>query len=184
MTSIALLPAPRSVEFTLRAAFPPSGNELLRMHFRARKAAMEAIGWEVLAQISRQPGYASGRDPMRRCALEIAWASPAFYDWDGMFSGLKPVLDTLVRRSGRNPCGLGLIVDDSPRCIVSQPRITPIETGRGGDRWLRVLVTEVPGCPDEGTGARVKRRKKSAPGGGETPAGRFHQRPESEVSDE
>ena len=38
--------------------------------------------------------------------------------------------------------------------------------------------------PQVSASARQCAAQKSAPGGGETPAGRFHQRPESEVSDE
>ena len=56
---------------------------------------------------------------MQRCHIEIERHSAGLPDWDGLYGGMKGLLDCLVVPSKRNPHGLGLIRDDNPNCVLS-----------------------------------------------------------------
>jgi hypothetical protein len=52
-------------------------------------------------------------------------------DWDNAYGGLKPLLDCLVAQIARNPDGLGLIQDDSPKFMPEAPRVFQLPAKRG-----------------------------------------------------
>jgi hypothetical protein len=61
---------------------------------------------------------------------------------DGLVGGLKPLLDALVRRSGRHPFGVGLIEDDDPGHLVElQVRAA---RGKRGQGFTSVVIIELP----------------------------------------
>jgi hypothetical protein len=55
--------------------------------------------------------------PLKSCDIHIERHSTQLPDWDGLYGGLKPLLDTLVVSTKRNPHGLGVITDDNPKVI-------------------------------------------------------------------
>ena len=69
--------------------------------------------------------------PIARSALEIERYCAGSLDWDNAYGGLKPLLDCLVVPSARNPDGLGLIEDDSPKCMPEAPRVFQLSAKRG-----------------------------------------------------
>lgn len=102
-------------------------NRWQRLHFRDKKRHMERIAWMVKASV-RNVG-----EPMQQCAITVHRYSAETPDWDGLYGGLKPLLDCLVVPTSRNPMGLGLIRDDNPECVISltaQPCYAPRKQGR------------------------------------------------------
>lgn len=55
--------------------------------------------------------------PMQKCKVYIERHSSGVPDTDGLYGGLKPLLDCLVVCTKRNPHGLGIIEDDNPDCM-------------------------------------------------------------------
>ena len=99
------------VEFSLAEPLPLL-NEWQRMHWAARKRRQRDIAWEVRANVS------TGLSPIERCLIIIDRRSrPPLPDLDGLAGSAKPLLDCLVLPSQRNPNGLGVIVDDNPKCV-------------------------------------------------------------------
>lgn len=87
-------------------------------------------GWRasVLSAIDGKVPAAS----IARSALEIERYCTGSLDWDNAYGGLKPLLDCLVAPSSRNPYGLGLIQDDSPKFMPEAPHMTQVVAKRGG----------------------------------------------------
>lgn len=133
---------PRVIEFELRRPLPLL-NELLRMREHERMRAKQEIAEAVHAAVLPLRGYGRGWQPIRRCLVTVEIHRPGRPDWDGMMGGIKYLLDALVVRTGRNPRGCGLILDDSQDCIAECPRIVPVCTGRGGPSLARVMVEEI-----------------------------------------
>lgn len=69
--------------------------------------------------------------PVTKSALEIERYCAGSLDWDNAYGGLKPLLDCLVAPSARNPDGLGLIQDDSPKFMPEAPRVFQLSAKRG-----------------------------------------------------
>ena len=132
----------RVIRFEVRRQLPLL-NELLRMREHERMRAKQEIAEAVHAAVLPLRGYGRGWQPIRRCLVTVEIHRPGRPDWDGMMGGIKYLLDALVVRTGRNPRGCGLILDDSQDCIAECPRIVPVCTGRGGPSLARVMVEEI-----------------------------------------
>ncbi|WP_444919343.1 hypothetical protein ACJJID_00130 (plasmid) [Microbulbifer sp. CnH-101-G] len=129
----------RTIEFTL----PEKTillNEWQRLHWRKRKAHAERLALLVVSTLQVQK-IRRPSEPFRHCQIDIVRGSSSLPDWDGLYGGLKPLLDTFVVRTMRNPHGLGLIDDDNPRCVVSL-NARP-EKARPGLGFTEVSITEV-----------------------------------------
>ncbi|MDN2702006.1 hypothetical protein O0881_08370 [Janthinobacterium sp. SUN100] len=108
-------------------AATPSNNAIKGMHFHAYKKLRNSWRASVLAAIGGQLPAA----PIARSALEIERYCAGSLDWDNAYGGLKPLLDCLVAPSARNPDGLGLIENDSPKFMPEAPRVFQLPAKRG-----------------------------------------------------
>ena len=119
---------PRELIYELHLpAATPSNNAIKAMHFHAYKKLRNGWRASVLAAIGGKAPTA----PIARSALEIERYCAGSLDWDNAYGGSKPLLDCLVVPSARNPDGLGLIADDSPKFIPDAPRVFQLQAKRG-----------------------------------------------------
>lgn len=103
-------------------------NKLLRMHFRARKKAMNDLAWHIRAAVKSMPAT-----PMARARITIHRYTSGKIDPDNLNSIAKTILDVLQPCSKRHPLGMGFISGDGPeelelcvQTIVSQAKATRI----------------------------------------------------------
>lgn len=130
----------RTIEFTLPEASPLL-NQLRKMHPKAYMALRRELARVVFGTLARN-GIRRPAMPLARCHVEIVRGNCGpLPDWDGLYGGLKPLLDTFVPACRRHPDGLGLIADDSPKCITSL-HAYPQKTPRG-QQWTRVFIGEI-----------------------------------------
>ena len=120
-------------------AATPSNNSIKGMHFHAYKKLRNGWRASVLAAIGGNVPAA----PIARSALDIERYCAGSLDWDNAYGGLKPLLDCLVAPSTRNPDGLGLIEDDSPKFMPEAPRVFQLPAKRGaGYVVLRIYAVD------------------------------------------
>ena len=120
-------------------AATPSNNAIKGMHFHAYKKLRNGWRASVLAAIGGKVPVAA----ITRSALEIERYCAGSLDWDNAYGGLKPLLDCLVAPSARNPDGLGLIEDDSPRFMPDAPRVLQLPAKRGaGYAVVRIYAVD------------------------------------------
>lgn len=113
----------------------PSNNTLKNAHFRVYQGLRRR--WRGMVEASlEEAGHGDGErgEPLASCRLEVDRYSVGSLDWDNAYGGLKPLLDCLVQPSARNPDGLGLIADDSPRHMPEAPRVRQLPAKRGAGR--------------------------------------------------
>lgn len=117
----------------------PSNNVIKGMHFQTYKTLRRR--WQVAVFVA-----INGRRPKipldqaflvvtRECAGEGL-------DWDNAYGGLKPLLDCLVVASEKNPDGLGLIKDDSPKHMPYPPFVKQLPAKKKSSR-TRVEIFEI-----------------------------------------
>lgn len=111
-------------------------NKWQRMHWSARKRHAQQLAWQVRAALGVMI-----KAPLERCDIQIERHSVGLPDWDGLYGGLKPLLDCLVVCSPRNPHGLGVIVDDSPK-VVRALWARPVKCTQAEQRTV-VTIREV-----------------------------------------
>jgi len=118
----------------------PSNNTIRELHHFAYKKLRQTWCEAVLAGIGlRKPAA-----PIERAFLVvIRECEGGGLDWDNVYGGLKPVLDCLVSPSARNPSGLGLIRDDSPRHMPFPPFVIQKSSKRGLGKTT-LLIYELP----------------------------------------
>lgn len=105
----------------------PSNNAIKGMHFQVYKNLRNA--WQrmvIVALDGQRPGA-----PIARTALEVERHCSGSLDWDNAYGGLKPLLDCLVAPSKRSPDGLGLVLDDNPKCMPDAPVLRQLPAKRG-----------------------------------------------------
>lgn len=91
----------------------PTLNVWQRMHWGRRKRVGEQIAW-----LLRAAGVKAGQ-PIKQCRIRIERVSTQAPDMDGLYGGLKPLLDALQPHGKSHPYGLGIIADDGPGCVLS-----------------------------------------------------------------
>lgn len=102
----------------------PSNNVIKGAHFHAyRNMRMQ---WCLMVKSALQ-GHAGKNPPLEHSFLHIRRHCVGSLDWDNAYGGLKPLLDTLVVASARNPNGLGLIVDDNPKSMPFPPFLEQVK---------------------------------------------------------
>ncbi len=118
----------------------PSNNVIKGMHWHAYRQLRQK--WRVRV-LSRGLAGKKPAQPLRQAALVIDRHCAGELDWDNAYGGLKPLLDCLVGASTRNPDGLGLVADDSPRHMPFPPyvRQLPAAPGKGKTR-IRIFSLE------------------------------------------
>lgn len=106
----------------------PSNNTLKGLHFHAYRKYRVGIAAKVQAALGDNKPEA-----LPLSALFVVRRSAGSLDWDNAIGGLKPILDCLVQPSDRNPNGLGVILDDKPKCMPYPPmmRQLPAKKGQG-----------------------------------------------------
>lgn len=93
----------------------PTLNTYLRMHWARRKRIARDIAWAIRAHM---PANLYPNQPIKRCRITVDRESTKEPDMDNLIGGLKPLIDALQPASKRHPLGLGIIADDSPRCLL------------------------------------------------------------------
>jgi hypothetical protein len=115
----------------------PLGNVWQRMHWAARRRLAARISWLVFMS----SGCNHMRTPLQRVRIEIdRYCSGAKPDRDGLYGGVKPLLDCLLVRSKRHPHGLGYIVDDNDDVIVDL--IVRAHKSRRSEHKTVIVITE------------------------------------------
>lgn len=104
----------RVIAFSLPQTLPTL-NDLIRMNYHARKRLLAAVAWDVKLEILRQRMVIAG--PIEECEIVVHRYSARKPDPDGFSSTAKILLDALQPVSKRHPFGLGLIREDSDKCI-------------------------------------------------------------------
>lgn len=118
----------------------PSNNAIKGMHWMAYRTLRQR--WRVQVLVHGLAGTRPAQ-PLPRSALVVVRRCAGVLDWDNAYGGLKPVLDTLVAASTRNPDGLGLVADDSPRHMPYPPFLLQRPALRGAGS-THVAVFELP----------------------------------------
>ncbi len=106
----------------------PSNNEIRGMHYKAYMALRQL--WQTRV-FSRALNGRLPEHPIQQSALVVVRRSSESLDWDNVFGGLKPVQDCLVKKTTKNPSGLGLIVDDNVKHMPFQPYVTQVSAAPG-----------------------------------------------------
>lgn len=132
--------SPRELIYELHLpAATPSNNTIKGMHFHAYRKLRNGWRASVLAAIGGKVPTA----PIAKSALEIERYCAGSLDWDNAYGGLKPLLDCLVAPCARNPDGLGLIEDDSPKFMPEAPRMRQVAAKRGdGGTVVRIYAVD------------------------------------------
>lgn len=103
------------IHFSLPFATPLL-NKWQRMHWSERRRYVEDLAWHVKAVA----GHMKPPSPLVLCAVRVERFNNAVTpDWDGLYGGMKALLDVLCAPSNTHPYGLGFYVDDNPECVVS-----------------------------------------------------------------
>lgn len=109
-------------------------NRWQRMHWAQRRKYHVRLAWLIRKALDHLP-----KQPLQQCWIHVTRGNPLpFPDTDGLYGGLKPLLDCLVQQSTRNPLGLGLILDDNPD-VVLQLEAVPEKTKRG-EGFTRIRI--------------------------------------------
>lgn len=126
------------IEFTL--PYPtPTLNHWQRWHWRKRSLYTSKLAFEIHSIFRSLDLYPD--QPIQKCRVNIERHSTQKPDWDGLYGGVKPLLDCLVVNTKSNPHGLNIIVDDNPDVIVSLD-IVPVICKRKD--WCTVVrITEI-----------------------------------------
>lgn len=127
---------PLELEIPIRT---PTMNYWQRMHWSRRKRLGKEIAMWLVVAINKS-GAARPDRPIARCRILVERESTQEPDYDGLVGGLKPLLDALQPAGRRHPYGIGLIADDSPRCLIDlETRHIP---GKGQRTRIRIEPVE------------------------------------------
>jgi hypothetical protein len=124
------------ITFTL-ASPTKTLNDLRRMHYRTYAKYRANLAFEVFALTTgRRPA-----SPMPRASIVVERHGEREVDWDGLYGGIKPLLDVLqpFHVTGR-PNGVGIIANDSPSCL--DVKVVPIRCRRGEGKTV-VTIQEI-----------------------------------------
>lgn len=105
----------RIIRFSIPETLPTL-NELLRLHFHKRKRVLQRVQKLTFAALI-ESGWRPNLAPAKLVRIRMKRYSSREPDPDGKKSTAKLLLDVLQLPSRSCPCGLGVIVDDSSRCI-------------------------------------------------------------------
>jgi len=108
-------------------------NQWQRMHWAKRHRYMKTLAWKIRDAV-KPP-----RVPLQQCEIHIARYSTGTPDIDGLYGGVKGVLDCMVVCTARNPHGLGLIQDDSPEHILKLD-VVPIKVKKRYEMRTEVTI--------------------------------------------
>ena len=133
---------PRVIEFELPEACILL-NPWERMHHHARKKYKRRLSGDIATLLRVQGIRPASLTPMQACTVDVVRGSPNLPDWDGLYGGLKPLLDCLTTyHEKQRPHGLGVILDDNPK-VLRRLIAQPVKTPRGRPGFTHVRITEV-----------------------------------------
>jgi len=112
----------------------PLQNEWQRMHWTVRRKVCRLWAELIFTAYPHVPAA-----PIAKCRITIERFSTQKPDRDGLYGGLKPILDALQPASKRHPYGLGFIVDDNDDCVID---LKPIHV-KGRDPRTRITIEPV-----------------------------------------
>lgn len=127
---------PALIELTIPEATPLL-NTWQRMHWAQRRKTCHRWALLILAALGPQRPVV----PLQRVRVEVTRHSAGSPDLDGLYGGLKPVLDALVRPSKRNPHGLGVIEDDSQLHLAEL--VARSARAFRGQGYTRIVIEEL-----------------------------------------
>lgn len=104
-----MTPPAQSIDFEIPLAFKPY-NILRGMHFAEYRVYRNMLAHEI-AHAARKLRPAS---PFRFSTIIVTRYSPKIPDKDGLYGGVKPLIDCLCPLSSSHPNGMGFIEDDNP----------------------------------------------------------------------
>ena len=113
-------------------------NEWQRMHWANRSKHVKSWSHDIAAVTAH---LLTGAKPLERARVTITRHGLKEPDTDGLYGGIKPLVDCLLPRSDRHPHGLGFVVDDSPQhmeLIATSERV-----GKRADQRTVVLIERV-----------------------------------------
>jgi len=124
----------------------PLLNKWQRMHWSKRRRVCEQWSWWIRSTF----GYGWARStydlPIQKCAIMAerynGKSRQHIPDWDGLYGGMKPVLDALIPVSQKHPHGLGLIQDDSPLHIITLGAHPYLADEKGPRSVIRIMVLD------------------------------------------
>jgi hypothetical protein len=126
-------------ELTVREE-TPSNNVIKEMHFRDYRILRHRFRYLVLEALAgKRPAL-----PIEQSFLVVRRHCVGVLDWDNALGGLKPLLDCLVVATTKNPSGLGLVRDDSPRHMPYPPFMEQVKAKRQAG-FTEILVYEIDG---------------------------------------
>lgn len=109
----------------------PSNNVIKGMHFFVYKKLRQEWKVKVLRALVDQGIDTETLLPIEKSFLAVyRFATSSGLDWDNAYGGLKPLFDCLVCSSDKNPDGLGLIKDDSPKHVPLPPFVQQVKAKR------------------------------------------------------
>ena len=120
----------------------PSNNVIKGMHFKDYMHMRRRFRLFVLKALKSQRPAA----PIEQSFIVVRRHCAGLLDWDNALGGLKPVLDCLVMRTVKNPDGLGLIRDDSPRTMPYPPFMEQLKA-KPKHGHTEILIFEVSSEP-------------------------------------
>ncbi len=110
-------------------------NQYQRMHWAKRRRYMKTLAWKI--RDAAKPPH----QPIQQCEVHIARYSTGSPDLDGLYGGVKGVLDCLIVCTTRNPHGLGFIQDDSPAHILKLD-VIPVRVKKRFEHRTEITIRE------------------------------------------
>ena len=90
----------------------PSLNDWMDWHYHKRKDFRNTLAWEIRATYGRVK-----HKPIQLSEVTVTRYGVKELDWVNLYGSFKSCEDTLIVSSKRNPSGLGIIQDDSPKHV-------------------------------------------------------------------
>lgn len=103
---------------------------------RGVKKARNDLAWAVVEAIGRQRPVT----PLGRVRVRIERHAARMLDpIDNLPGSVKHLMDVLQPFSARHPAGLGIIADDSARCVIAAEVVQVQLTGRGTPKTVVII---------------------------------------------
>jgi hypothetical protein len=115
----------------------PTLNLLLRETHWERTERRNQLAWWVVARMGRQ----RPQTPLRRAHVRVERHTCQTLDRDNLAGSVKALWDVLQPMSKRHPAGLGVILNDSPDCLLIQD-VQAVRVHRRTDQKTVVIIEE------------------------------------------
>lgn len=117
-------------------------NEYLRMNKYKHAKLVSEWAWLLMLELQKA-GWRKGLPCMEYCQITIERCCERAVDWDGLYGGVKPLLDALTRCHPKtNKYGLGVIYDDNVKRV--KPLTVLPRFDFTGKPYTLITITELP----------------------------------------